>query len=102
MCCFDAFLRSAPCSLSLGRSAGEHDYRYYLVGKDCVLGVLFHTTTHVGFEWIGEGGAPVAYDATIRYRLWSKSDVATLVRRGVYEFEHEAHLNGRHLTSVLA
>jgi hypothetical protein len=102
MCCFHAFCRSAPSDLCLNREAGGHAYRYFLEGKGCVLGVLFHTSTHVAFEWIGEGGALVSYDAPTRYRMWTKHEVARLMRKGVYQVEREARLSGYSCLSAAA
>jgi hypothetical protein len=87
---FLAFRRDAPSSLVLNAAPGLHSYRYFLAREGRLLGVLYHTSTHVAFEWITEGGALVPYGPEVRYRTMSKRDVALLVEAGLFEVGCEA------------
>ena len=85
---FDAFCKACPESLRLTEKPDSRTtYKYYLVGKGCVLGVLFEDSVALYFEWIAEQGAQVRYPPRLRYKAWPKREVARLIRAGVWEAE---------------
>jgi hypothetical protein len=60
-------------------------YKYFVSGKGCTLGVLFEDSINVYYEWLEEDGEPVDYPPEIRYKWWSKQDLARLLSIGVWE-----------------
>lgn len=80
------FLKAAPAGFAFQeRCTFGHDYKYFATGKGCLLGVLFEDSVSVYFEWLMEGGEPVAYGPQVRYRAWPKRDFARLMSAGVWE-----------------
>ena len=85
-----AFQKACPAALSLThRVDPATPYKYYLCGKNCVLGVLFEDSVHLYFEWIAEDGRPVRYGPEVRYKFWPKYEVARLIQARVWEVEEQ-------------
>ncbi len=95
------FRHDSPVALVLNAAPGQHHYRYFFARGGRLLGVLFHTSTHVAFEWIEEDGLPVAYGPEVRYRMWSKNDATLLVDAGFYEMSADVDLIRRDAVRVL-
>lgn len=78
-------VKSAPEGMPFSESLSPTaEYKYYIEGKECVLGVLFEDSINVYFEWILEAGRPVAYGPEIRYKAWPKREFVRLMRMGVW------------------
>ena len=100
MCTLEAFIKAAPEDFRLCQRAGRAQYKYFVEGKGCVLGVLFETSTHICFEWLTEDGAAVEYPAAIRYKAWPRHEFRRWLALGIWEVtgqgpcshEHEATL----------
>jgi hypothetical protein len=82
---FNQFRSDAPSTFVFNWTPGRHRYRYFLSYNGRLMGVLFHTSTHVAFEWLTESGSPVPYGPEVRYRMMSKRDIALLVEKGLFE-----------------
>lgn len=87
------FFKACPEGLCLCEQPDpQQSYKYFVCGKGCTLGVLFEDSVNVYFEWLTEGGVPVTYEPAIRYKAWSKREVARLVAAGVWEVEGAAEM----------
>lgn len=89
MSTLQAFIKAAPEGFRPCEHPGHGQYKYFVRGKGCTLGVLFETSVHVCFEWLTEEGAAVDYAPDIRYKAWPKREFARLVRAGVWEVTGE-------------
>ncbi len=96
-----AFHHASPSALVLNARPGLHRYRYFFARDGRLLGVLFHTSTHVAFEWIEEDGMPVVHGPDVRYRMWTKHDAALLVEAGFYEMSADVNVIRRDAVRVL-
>lgn len=86
-----AFAKACPEHLVLRDHVDpSQPYKYYVRGKGCTLGVLFEDSINVYFEWLTEHGSWVSYGPEIRYKAWSKRELARLVAGGVWEVETDA------------
>ena len=83
--CLRTFKKEAPVGFEFCARSCCGQYKYCLKGKGCTLGVLFESSTDVYFEWLTENGRPVEYRPELRYKSWSKHEVARLVHKGVWE-----------------
>lgn len=80
------FIKSSPVGFEIsGQPRPDQSYKYFVSGKNCMLGVLFEDSVNVYFEWLTENGMPVTYPPEIRYKWFSKQDFSRLLRHGVWE-----------------
>lgn len=88
MTALDEFKKACPVGFRLpAQPDPAQDYKYFISGKGCTLGVLFEDSIHVYFEWLTEGGQTVYYPPEIRYKAWPKREVARLLAAGIWEAE---------------
>ena len=81
-----AFVKAAPVGFQpCARCTLAHDYKYFVSGKGCTLGVLFEDTLNVYFEWLIEDDCLVDYPPHVRYKAWPKREFARLMGAGVWE-----------------
>ncbi len=80
-----AFWKAAPEGFTFHLLPGQGQYKYFLEGKGCRLGVLFEDTLNVYYEWLTEDDEPVPYGPELRYRWMPKHELARLVLEGVWE-----------------
>jgi hypothetical protein len=81
----EEFRKAAPEGFTFHLLPGKGQYKYYLEGKGCRLGVLFEDTLNVYYEWLTEEGEPVPYGPALRYKWFPKYELAQLILRGVWE-----------------
>lgn len=84
-----AFVKAAPSGFRPCSQPGCQEYKYFVCGKGCTLGVLFETSINVYFEWLTEDGGPVDYAPEIRYKAWPKREFERLLAAGVWEVTEE-------------
>lgn len=81
-----SFCKACPENLRLyDRPNPYQEYKYFVAGKGSVLGVLFEDSINVYFEWLREDGRVVDYPPELRYRAWSKREVARMLHSGYWE-----------------
>lgn len=84
-----SFVKAAPVGFQPCTQPGCGQYKYFVRGKGCTLGVLFEDTLNVYFEWLTEDGAPADYAPEIRYKAWPKREFERLLAAGVWEVTEE-------------
>lgn len=84
-----AFVKAAPSGFRPCLQPGCQQYKYFVRGKGCTLGVLFENSVNVYFEWLTEEDAPVDYPPEIRYKAWPKCEFERLLAAGVWEVTEE-------------
>ena len=79
------FVKAAPVGFQPCAQPGCEQYKYFVCGKGCTLGVLFEDSINIYFEWLTEDGTPVDYAPELRYKSWSKREFRRLLASGVWE-----------------